>query len=160
MSANKGNDMIVNLTELPEYQLEPSIRIKRAFITDKEEILSFIRDNFNEGWVHETECALLQSPPKCFIATEHGKLLGFACYDASAKGFFGPTGVNQAARGRGVGKALLLRTLEAMREYGYDYAVIGWVDDAEPFYRKTVGAEWIAGGTPDRSVYANRICVE
>jgi hypothetical protein len=27
----------------------------------------------------------MQSPGKCFIATEEGKLLGFACYDASAK---------------------------------------------------------------------------
>jgi len=27
----------------------------------------------------------MQSPGKCFIVTEEGKLLGFACYDASAE---------------------------------------------------------------------------
>ena len=44
-----------------------------------------------------------------------------------------------------------------MREYGYAYAVIGWVSDAELFYRKTVGAEWIRGGNPENSVYSGMI---
>ena len=41
-----------------------------------------------------------------------------------------------------------------MREYGYAYAIIGWVSEAEQFYRKTVGAEFIKGGNPENSVYA------
>ena len=36
----------------------------------------------------------MQELPKCFIATENGKLIGFACYDATAKGFFGPIGID------------------------------------------------------------------
>ena len=54
-----------------------------------------------------------------------------------------------------VGTALLLRTLTCMREEGYGYAIIGWVDDAEQFYRKTVNAEWIPGGEPENTVYSN-----
>lgn len=94
---------------------------------------------------------------KCFIATENGKILGFACFDSSAKGFFGPIGVEPGHRGKNIGQALLLRTLNAMREYGYAYAIIGWVSDAEMFYRKTVGAEYIKGGNPENSVYSNLV---
>lgn len=153
-----GNDMIVNLMTLPK---EPApfgdVKIKRAFIGDKQEILEFVRDNFGSHWLGETETALLQNPAQCFIATEHGRLLGFACYDATAKGFFGPTGVLLSERGKHIGASLLLRTLHAMKEAGYGYAAIGWVGDAELFYRKTVSAEMIPGGTPEHSVYSNMI---
>mgnify|MGYP002513549219 CR=1 FL=1 len=94
---------------------------------------------------------------KCFIATENGKMLGFACYDSSAKGFFGPIGVAEERRGKNIGQALLVRTLNAMKEYGYGYAIIGGVSEAEQFYRKTVGAEFIQGGNPENSVYSNLI---
>lgn len=51
----------------------------------------------------------------------------------------------------------MIRTLNAMREYGYGYAIIGWVSEAENFYRKTVGAEYIKGGNPENGVYSNLI---
>ena len=35
-----------------------------------------------------------------------------------------------------------------------------FVGDAEWFYRKTVGAEFIKGGTPENSVYSNLIRME
>lgn len=85
------------------------------------------------------------------FATEEGKLIGFACYDSSSKGFFGPIGVLEERRKENIGQALLIRTLNAMKEYGY--AIIGWVSDAEQFYRKTVGAEFIKGGNPENSIY-------
>lgn len=152
--------MIVGLYNLPEYELSPDIRIKRAFVGEKEAILKFVEENFQKNWVYETEHALMQDVSKCFIATEKGKILGFACFDASAKGFFGPVGVLPERQKENIGKALLIRTLNAMREYGYAYAIIGWVSDAEMFYRKTVGAEYIKGGTPDRSVYSNLIWMD
>lgn len=161
MGEFNGRDMIVGLTKLPKYPLiNENIRIKRAFPGDKEEILKFVRENFQRNWVYEAEQAIMQSPSKCFIATEEGKLIGFACYDASAKGFFGPLGVLPTARKKNVGTYLLIRTLEAMREYGYGYAIIGWVSDAEQFYRKTVNAEYIKGGEPENSIYSNLISMK
>lgn len=149
-----AGDMIVSLYHLPECGVEESIKIKRAFICDRNTVLEFAR-KFSEGWVHETERALLQNT--CFIAVKDGKVVGFACYDATAKGFFGPIGVDDSQRGKNIGTALLLRTLNAMREDGYAYGIIGWVDGAAGFYRKTVGAEYIKGGTPENSVYSNMI---
>ena len=153
----EGTDMIVGLYNLPEAPAPAGVSLKRAFPGDKRAILDFIEKNFNPGWVGEAEHALGQPTPKCFIATEGGRVLGFACFDASALGFFGPIGVREECRGRGVGQALLLKTLNAMREYGYAYAVIGWVGNAQPFYRKTVGAVPIPGGEPQNSVYRNMI---
>lgn len=153
----EGCDMIVGLTNLPSYEEVEGVRIKRAFVGDKDSILEFIGENFSKNWIYEAEHALLEPVSKCFIATENGKVLGFACYDSSARGFFGPIGVLESERHRKIGKALLIRTLESMREYGYAYAIIGWVSSAEMFYRKTVGAEFIKNGNPENSVYSNLI---
>ena len=156
-SMAQGCDMIVSLYRLPETPAVDGVRVRRAFVSDKTQILDFIRKHFQDGWVCEAEQALLADPPRCFIATEKDQVIGFACFDSSAKGFFGPTGVDPTCRGREIGKALLIRTLHAMREYGYAYGIIGWVSDAEPFYRKTVGAEFIKDGYPQNSVYSNKI---
>jgi len=152
-----GCDMIVNLNILPQIDIDERIRIKRAFVGDKDAILSFVEKNFQKNWVYEVEHALMSEPSKCFIATEDGKILGFACYDSSAKGFFGPIGVLESRRGENIGQALLIRTLNSMKEFGYGYAIIGWVSEAEQFYRKTVGAEFIKGGNPENSIYSNLV---
>lgn len=153
--------MIVNLTALPEPpRLEEGIRIKRGFVGDKDEILRFVYDNFGPGWKPEVEKALMLQPSTCFIATENGKLLGFACYDVSALGFFGPTGVKESERGRHIGAALLIRTLEAMADAGYGYGIIGWAHEAAGFYEKFVSASYIPGGEPENSVYANLIAMK
>lgn len=153
----QGGDMVVGLYNLPTAEADTSIKIKRAFVGDKEAILAFVQENFQKSWVYEVEHSLMQEVSKCFIATENGKVVGFACYDASAKGFFGPIGVDPKQRKKDIGKALLIRTLNAMREYGYGYAIIGWVSEAEGFYRRTVGAEYIKGGNPENSVYSNLV---
>jgi predicted N-acetyltransferase YhbS len=79
-----------------------------------------------------------------------GAIAGFAVYESSRRGFFGPTGVREDLRGKGVGAALLFRCLESMREMGYAYAIIGGVGPAE-FYAKVCGARIIEGS--ERSVY-------
>ena len=86
-------------------------------------------------------------PVTTWIAVADGKMLGFACHDATAKGFFGPTGVSEAARGKGIGEALLFATLSGMREAGYAYAVIGDPGPME-FYKKRLDALSIPRSSP------------
>ena len=64
-------------------------------------------------------------PISCFVAVQNQQIIGFACYDATALGFFGPTGVIEESRGKGVGKALLLACMLDMKLKGYGYAIIG-----------------------------------
>ncbi|MGH2400150.1 MAG: GNAT family N-acetyltransferase [bacterium] len=73
------------------------------------------------------------------FATDGPEIGGFAVYECTRRGFFGPTGVREDLRGHGIGAALLFRCLHSMREMGYAYAVIGGVGPVE-FYEKVCGA--------------------
>lgn len=149
-------DMLVKLYELPplepvlQQQSDLGIEIRRALAPEKHLVLAWIKQNFSDYWVSECDVAFSHVPVGCFIAIENGSLLGFSCYDATARGFFGPTGVGDAARGRGVGKALLLIALHDMRAQGYGYGIIGGVGPAE-FYAKAAGATLIENSSP--SIY-------
>ena len=95
---------------------------------DRSVISAWIRQHFSEVWACEFEKAMANAPVSCFVAVnDRRKLIGFSCYDACYKGFFGPIGVDESCRGNHVGRELLLHCLYAMREEGYGYAVIGWV---------------------------------
>ena len=48
---------------------------------------------------------------------------------------------------RAIGKALLLRSLRAMRDEGYVYGIIGGIGP-QKFYEKCVGAMLIPNSTP------------
>jgi GNAT superfamily N-acetyltransferase len=123
------------------------ITVRRAIAPERHFILGWVRERFGELWAGEAAAALSRMPVTLWVAERNGDLLGFACHDTSAAGFFGPTGVDEAARHQGIGEALLIATLRGMREAGYAYAVIG---DAGPveFYRKRLDAMEIPGSRP------------
>ncbi|MBM6614924.1 GNAT family N-acetyltransferase [Desemzia sp. RIT804] len=141
-------DMIVNLydeTALEEKQrgTESEIEIVRVHSVLATKVENFVAENFNEYWASEAKCAIYKNPADCFIAIHKNVIVGFACYNTSAKGFFGPTGVHSDYRGKGIGKSLLFQSLNSMREQGFAYAIIGGVGSAEKFYEKTVNAKKI-----------------
>ena len=146
-------DMLVRLYSLPTsaelYQsvIDHGVVLRRARAFEKHTVAEFARQHFSAKWVSEIEVALTRQPVSCFIATREKKILGFACYETTMRGYFGPTGVAEEARGMGLGKALLFKCLESMREMGYAYAVIGGVGPRE-FYEKVCGATVIEGSDP------------
>ena len=135
------------------------ITIRPAMAYERDVILDWVRQCFDKDgscWAGECEAALSRVPVSCHIATRDGELLGFACYDATARGMFGPTGTDEMARGLGVGAALLVASLAAMYEAGYAYAVIGGVGEhVKGFYQKAVAAVEIADSEP--GIYRDRI---
>lgn len=149
-------DMLVKLYELPEWQqkekalLEKGIKIRRAIPPEKAKVLEWVEDNFQKAWRSEADVAFSKSPLNIFIAYQEDQILGFACYDTTAKGFFGPTGVSKKARGKGIGAVLLLKSLAALKESGYAYAVIGGVGPIE-YYKKVCQAVVIEGS--EDSIY-------
>ena len=164
-------DMLVKLYELPEVApalaaLQAAGRlVRRANVWEKHALVDWVRPRFGEVWAGGCEAALEQRPVTCFIAVEPvlgqpagqrpaDRLLGFACYDVAGRGVFGPTGVQENDRGRGVGTGLLLACLHAMRAERYTYAIIGEAGPVD-FYRKTVSAVVIEGsdmGTARRTL--------
>lgn len=146
-------DMLVRLYDLPrsgelyERVAANGVMLRRPGAYEKHLVENFVREHFSPKWVSEVAVAFSRQPLACFIATREKEILGFACYETTAKGFFGPTGVAEGARGLGLGKALLLKSLEAQREAGYAYAFIGGVGPRE-FYANAVGAVEIPGSDP------------
>ncbi len=140
-------DLLVRLYDLPAAPGLVQDLVRRAFAAEKQLVARWIGEEFSPGWASEAEAAFARQPVSCFIAVENEQLLGFACYDATARGFFGPFGVAKSARGRGLGRALLHATLLDMRANGYGYAIIGCAAEIE-FYRKETGAIEIPNSAP------------
>ena len=146
-------DMLVRLYDLPDaaelYRevAATGVTLRRARAFEKHTVAAFAKEHFSAKWVSEIEVALSRQPVACFVATRDQQILGFACFDVTQRGFFGPTGVAESARSLGLGKALLFKALDALRELGYAYAIIGGVGPKE-FYAKACGAVEIAGSDP------------
>jgi GNAT superfamily N-acetyltransferase len=146
-------DMLVKLYNLPESWpsisnlVAPEIKIRKPMGSEKSLVVGWVRENFGESWANEMDITFSRSPVSCYIAQQDQKMVGFACYDAAALGYFGPTGVAEAFREKGIGTALLLACLVEMKLKGYGYAIIGWAGPQE-FYEKAVGAVVIPDSTP------------
>ena len=152
-------DMLVRLMELPDAsELEKrllekeKIMFRRAITPEKHLVSEWVMEQFGAYWKSEVEVAFSRQPVSCWIAQRGNDILGFACYESTARNFFGPTGTKETERGKGIGKVLLIKSLESLREMGYAYAIIGGVGPVE-FYEKAVGAKLIEGS--EVSIYQN-----
>src|SRR5712692_5953784 len=143
-------DLLVNLLKLPP--LEPLVRdlgvnIRQAQPFELTPVREFIEKNFSVAWADEVSVGFANKPVTVFIATRAGRVVGFAGYECTRKSFFGPTGVAENERGRGIGRALLIASLWGLRELGYVYAIIGGAGPVE-FYQEAVGASVIPDSRP------------
>ncbi len=146
-------DMLVRLYALPEGESlraalrEQGVLVRSCRPYERHILADWVGKHFSPKWVSECKVAMGHQPVGCVIATRDRAILGFACWDATARGFIGPMGVDAGARGFGLGRALLVTALEQMRDFGYAYAVIGGVGPAD-FYASCVGATPIEDSSP------------
>jgi hypothetical protein len=156
-------DLLVKLYDLPptfdvmssrEGAGDTKIRVRRAMAYEKHQVVNWVDTHFGGRWASECDVAFGNRPISCHIATEHGLILGFSCHDTTARGMAGPLGVLEPARGRGIGRGLLLGSLHAMAGMGYAYAVIGGAGSVE-FYRRVVNVVEIPDSSP--GIYIDRL---
>ena len=146
-------DLLVNLLKLPPLEplianlSEQGVNIRRAQPFEITPVRNFIETKFSVTWADEISIGFANKPVSVYIATRAGRVIGFAGYECTRKAFFGPTGVVESERGRGIGKALLVASLWGLRELGYVYGIIGGVGPME-FYREAVGAFVIPDSEP------------
>src|SRR5262245_60718623 len=129
-------DLLVRLYDLPA--LAPAldelaargIHVRRALAPERHVVTAWAGTHGSAGWASECEVAFGRMPLACFVAVESPpgatpatgydatprSLLGFACYEATCRNFFGPELVRADRRGTGIGRALLLAALHAMHD--------------------------------------------
>ncbi len=153
-------DMLVKLYDLEDDwhfiagQKDQGITVRKPIGPEKQLIVQWVSDNFGSAWAAETDVALANEPRTCFVAVKEAEMIGFACYDATALGYFGPIGVDRRHRRKETGAALLKACLLDMKLKGYGYAIVGAVKDTG-FFKKAVGAVEIPESTP--GLYGTRI---
>jgi len=141
-------DLLVNLLKLPALEhASPDYLVRRAQPFELSVVRTFVAEKFSQSWADEISVGFTRQPISVFVATKERELIGFAAYECTRRGFFGPMGVTESAQHEGVGKALLLAALAALREMGYVYAIIGAAGPVR-FYQKTVGAIVIPNSEP------------
>jgi GNAT superfamily N-acetyltransferase len=117
--------------EHDEALAEEGIAIRRAEPSDILPLVAFLEAHFPH-WKPDAIGVmrdLFGGDPRgvtLHIAEERGEIIGYAQTRAER---FGPFGVNEAYRGRGVGGVLLSRALRAMRAQGYHSAWFLWTSD-------------------------------
>ncbi len=143
-------DMLVSLLKLP-FTIEAEsdlnrqgIIFRRVIAPELHLIEDWVNRNFSDYWASEVRVAFAAKPVTCWIAQRENEILGFACYDTTSRGFFGPTGTKEEERGKGIGKILTIKALESLRDLGYVYGIIGGVGPVS-YYEKIVGAKVIEG---------------
>jgi mycothiol synthase len=126
-------------TELPA---EVPEGVFRATSQTSGRVLAFIEKEFGRIWRFEAGRAFENDPATLFYVEMDSEIAGFSAHDANNRGlgFFGPTGVARAHRGRGLGARLLQASLADLRRLGHENVVIPWTDAIE-FYRKACGAK-------------------
>ncbi|WP_074859749.1 GNAT family N-acetyltransferase [Nitrosospira briensis] len=153
-------DLLVKLYDLPNAESSlmgsagESVRFRHAMAYEKHQIVNWVGEHFGNGWASECDVAFSNRPVSCHIATQRGAILGFACYDSTSRGVFGPIGVVESSRGQGLGRSLLLSCLHAMAVVGYAYAVVGGAGSGE-FYRRVVNAVEIPDSIP--GIYIDKL---
>lgn len=141
-------DLLVNLLKLPPLETETNdFLVRRAQPFEMSAVREFVTENFSVSWADEVSVGFARQPVSVFVATIERELAGFAAYECTRRGFFGPMGVVDKAQNKGIGKALLLAALTSLRDLGYVYAIIGAAGPVR-FYQSTVNAIIIPDSEP------------
>ena len=119
---------------------QADVDVRRATAEDQDAMVAFL-DEYWAAWNAEVAQTFDNDPVSLHIALKAGKIIGFSAYDTNNRGlpWFGPMGTAPAARGLGVGGALLRRCLKDQQAQGHTESIIPWVGPIR-FYSNQVKA--------------------
>lgn len=140
--AEEPVDLRVTLVDNPLIGDSAGPAVRRARADEREKVLDFVERRFGRAWRLEASRAFDHEKPALFMAEQEGQMVAFSAHDANNRGlgFFGPAGVAEEMRGRGIGREALLASLRDLRRMGFSETIIAW-SAAPEFYRRVCGAE-------------------
>ena len=129
------------------------IRIGKPENDQVQPLLQWIGNNFCQEAAEQASLAFSSFPACGFVASQisTGDPLGYACYDATGLGFFGPIGILPGYRDRGISRALVLSCLFDMKMRGYGYAIIGNVGPTR-FYEDIIKEVAVPDNNPHNAL--------
>jgi mycothiol synthase len=128
--------------DLVELELaSQGIFIQRAKNEDLPLVLELLNQYFDH-WIPEVKIAFENNPISLHIAQNLGKVIAFSAYDTNNlnTGWFGPMGTDPECRGKGIGRVLLKRCLNDIKNQGHNKAIIPW-EGPISFYLHHVNAK-------------------
>jgi GNAT superfamily N-acetyltransferase len=144
-------DLLVKLYDLDHVRaacrVPEGVVLRDAMPYERSRVAHWVERRFGDKWADEARACFSRQPVSCALAVRGDVLLGFACHDATLRGFFGPIGVEADERGRGLGRALAWAAFDGLRRRGYGYAIVGAANSVE-FYVKNFAALPIPDSTP------------
>jgi len=145
----KSHRAIFNLTvSLDVIKIEPVLKkegfkYERAQPEDFDKIYDFVKQQFpNNTWAAEVKFSFSFNPPTTFIVKDaNNNIVGWATHSQFYPGSFGPTGVKESLRGKGIGTILFLWCLWDIKQKGLRTSEIMWVEgNTIKYYSKVIGA--------------------
>lgn len=123
-----------------EARLDATFAVRRLEPTDREQFGAWLQQWWGAGWRAEALASYGNEPISTFVATQDGRICAFASYNVAAlEGGFGPTGTEPPLQGRGLGRILLFRCMDDLKQMGLGKAEICWTGPIS-FYARTAGA--------------------
>lgn len=140
IETSRSIDMKADLLEASAPGSLAEISVERVSELD-ESLERFLSTEFGPAIAWEIGHGLVSDPAVVRIARSRDTILGFTACEINNAGLgtFGPQGVAEAHRGRGIGTLLLRHSLADLRELGFTHARIPWVSSTD-YYEKTCGA--------------------
>ena len=115
----------------------PDIQISEFDPEYKRQLLSFIEKNFNSDWYFRADTVASKAEmEQICLALKNGEIVGYSMFSGPEGKYwympgerFGPFGVREDIRGKGIGHSLLSKTLQLMRARGIKAAYFLWTDE-------------------------------
>ena len=123
-----------------ETRLDGSFAVRRLESRDRDQFGAWLQQWWGAGWHAEALASYGNDPVSTFVATQDDRICAFASYNVAAlEGGFGPTGTQPSVQGRGLGRILLFRCMDDLKQMGHEKAEICWTGPIS-FYARTAGA--------------------
>jgi len=114
------------IIRLEKMLIDERIVFRKPSFAEKSKVQEWIEGRFGKFWTYEVGEAFRAPTPKVWVAEKGDEILGFSAYSALERYWFGPIGVSDQIKHKGLGTVLLFKTLDSMREEGCSTACIPW----------------------------------
>ncbi len=101
---------------------------RKARLQEKKELVSWVRDTFSPFWAYEVSCGFSEDSTSIWLAEHKGEVVGFSAYSVLEPDWFGPIGVDERVRGKGIGTVLLYKAISSLRLDGHRFVTIPWTE--------------------------------